>query len=55
MEGVNDYHKTSIVIIVSQENITNADYTVPPKLPNKYFRVYRCKNAASFLHSDFDF
>lgn len=32
MEGVNDYHKTSIDIIVSQENITNADYTVPPKL-----------------------
>lgn len=25
MEGVHDYHKTSIDIIVSQENITNAD------------------------------
>lgn len=49
MEGVNDYHKTSIDIIVSQENITNADDTVPPKLPNKYFRVYRCKKRSQLL------
>lgn len=51
MEGVHDYHKTSIDIIVSQENITNADYTVPPKLPNKYFRVYRWKKTkpASYI------
>lgn len=37
MEGVHDYHKTSIDIIVSQENITNADYTVPPKLQKQIF------------------
>lgn len=37
MEGVNDYHKTSIDIIVSQENITNADYTVSPKTTKKIF------------------
>lgn len=56
MEGVNDYHKTSIDIIVSQENITNADYTVSPKTTKK--NIFVCtdaKNAASFLHSDFDF
>lgn len=49
MEGVHDYHKTSIDIIVSQENITNADYTEPPKLPNKYFRAYRCKKRSQLL------
>lgn len=56
MEGVNDYHKTSIDIIVSQENITNADFT--PCLLNYQTNIFVCtdaKNAASFLHSDFDF
>lgn len=37
MEVVNDYHKTSIDIIVSQENITNADYTVSPKTTKQIF------------------
>lgn len=31
MEGVHDYHKTSIDIIVSQENITNVDLHRAPK------------------------
>lgn len=37
MEGVNEYHKTSIDVIVSQENITNADYTVSPKTTKQIF------------------
>lgn len=37
MEGVHDYHKTSIDIIVSQENIQTQIYTEPPKLPKQIF------------------
>lgn len=57
MEGVHDYHKTSIDIIVSQENITNADLHRASKTTHQT-NIFVCtdaKNAASFLHSDFDF
>lgn len=37
MERVNDYHKTSIDIIVSQENITNADLHRAPKTTKQIF------------------
>lgn len=37
MEGVHDYHKTSIDITVSQENITNADLHRAPKTTKQIF------------------
>lgn len=46
MEGVHDYHKTSIDIIVSQENITNADYTKTTKQIFSFVQMQKTQPAS---------